>query len=93
MTREEFMNIVYLELHSDGDNNRANRIIDAADEFEEESIQATIDQVLEIIDKDKEGHAKYDKLLNPMWLRGCFDTLDYLRKMVLTLKGGEMGND
>ena len=35
MTREEFMEIVYDELHSDGDNNRANRIIDAADEYAE----------------------------------------------------------
>lgn len=36
MTREEFMDIVYSELHSDGDNYRANRIIDAADEYAEE---------------------------------------------------------
>lgn len=28
MDREDFMNIVYSELYSDGDNNRANRIID-----------------------------------------------------------------
>lgn len=33
MTREEFMDIVYSELYSDGDNYRANRIIDAADEY------------------------------------------------------------
>ena len=33
--REEFMSIVYDELHSDGDNNRANRIIDAADGYAE----------------------------------------------------------
>ena len=31
--REEFMNIVYNELNNDVDNNRANRIIDAADEY------------------------------------------------------------
>ena len=31
------MEIVYGELHSDGDNNRANRIIDAADEYAEGS--------------------------------------------------------
>ena len=37
MTREEFMDIVYFELHSDGDNYRANRIIDAADEYAEDS--------------------------------------------------------
>ena len=36
MTREEFMNIVYSELYSDDDNYRANRIIDAADEYAEE---------------------------------------------------------
>lgn len=36
MTREELMDIVYSELHSDDDNYRANRIIDAADEYVEE---------------------------------------------------------
>lgn len=53
MTREEFMDIVYSELHSDGDNYRANRIIDAADEYAEEqepckdvvSRQAVIDAI------------------------------------------------
>lgn len=35
MTRDEFMEMVYNELHSDGDNYRANRIIDAADEYAE----------------------------------------------------------
>ena len=35
MDRQDFMDIVYSELHSDGDNNRANRIIDAADEYAE----------------------------------------------------------
>ena len=35
MDRDEFMNFVYDELQSDGDNNRANRIIDAADEYAE----------------------------------------------------------
>lgn len=39
MTREEFMDIVYSELHSDGDNYRANRIIDAADEYAEAQIR------------------------------------------------------
>lgn len=33
--RQDFMDIVYSELHSDGDNNRANRIIEAADEYAE----------------------------------------------------------
>ena len=36
--RDAFMNLVYDELHSDGDNNRANRIIDAADEYVEYSL-------------------------------------------------------
>lgn len=36
MTREEFMDIVYSELHSDDDNYKSNRIIDAADEYAEE---------------------------------------------------------
>ena len=35
MDRDEFMDIVYSELESDSDNNRANRIIDAADEYVE----------------------------------------------------------
>ena len=35
-SRQEFMNLVYDELHGDGDNNRANRIIDAADSYAEE---------------------------------------------------------
>ena len=37
MTREEFMDIVYYELDSDDDNYRANRIIDAADEYAKDS--------------------------------------------------------
>ena len=50
MTREEFMDLVYDELHSDGDNYRANRIIDAADEYAEPcedaiSRQAAIDEI------------------------------------------------
>lgn len=36
MTRDEFMDVVYEELYSDGDNNRANRIIDAADDYVDE---------------------------------------------------------
>lgn len=36
MTRDEFMDLVYDELYDDGDNNRANRIIDAADSYAEE---------------------------------------------------------
>ena len=39
MTRDEFMDVVYGELHSDGDNNRANRIIDAADDYVDEYAQ------------------------------------------------------
>ena len=39
MTRGEFMDIVYSELYSDGDNYRANRIIDAADEYVETELQ------------------------------------------------------
>ena len=35
MDRDEFMSLVYDELHSDGDNCRANRIIDAGDEYAE----------------------------------------------------------
>jgi len=35
MDRIEFMSLVYDELQSDADNNRANRIIDAADDYAE----------------------------------------------------------
>lgn len=35
MTRDEFMEFVYNELANDPDNIRANRIIDAADEYAE----------------------------------------------------------
>ena len=34
--RDKFMNIVYAELSDDSDNCRANRIIDAADEYAKE---------------------------------------------------------
>ena len=42
--RQAFMNLVYDELYSDGDNNRANRIIDAADEYVEYVLSAQLDQ-------------------------------------------------
>lgn len=45
MNREEFMDIVYDELYSDGDNNRANRIIDAADEYAEEYAESAYTEV------------------------------------------------
>lgn len=45
MTREEFIDIVYSELHSDGDNCRANRIITAADEYEESEREAVLDKI------------------------------------------------
>lgn len=38
MDRTEFMSLVYDELQSDCDNNRANRIIDAADEYAESTM-------------------------------------------------------
>ena len=37
--REEFMTVVYSELSDDSDNCRANRIIDAADEYVEKVMQ------------------------------------------------------
>lgn len=85
MTREEFMDIVYLELHSDGDNNRANRIIDAADEFEEESIRATIDHVLEIIDGYKSKATEPTKLSASTYNI----LLDRMKIEVFALKGGD----
>lgn len=39
MTRDEFMNYVYDELHDDGNNFRANCIIDAAEEYAESQSQ------------------------------------------------------
>jgi hypothetical protein len=42
MDRQEFMDIVYSELESDPDNIRANRIIEAADEYAE-SVQLGVD--------------------------------------------------
>ena len=50
MTREEFMNIVYNELHSDGDNYRANRIIDAADEYAETEQEVKNDKEINLQD-------------------------------------------
>ena len=65
MTRDEFMNIVYSELHSDGDNYRANRIIDAADEYAEEEV-TTVDDVLdkiksEMLDEAEYAYADFDR--------------------------------
>jgi len=50
MIREEFMDIVYSELYSDGDNYRANRIIDAADEYEETERKSVLDKIRAEID-------------------------------------------
>ncbi len=44
MKREEFMDLVYDELNDDPDNNRANRIILAADQYAEES-EPSLEQV------------------------------------------------
>ncbi len=46
MNREDFMDIVYSELESDHDNNRANRIIEAADEYAERRVDDAL-QVME----------------------------------------------
>lgn len=54
MTREEFMEMVYDELHSDGDNYRANRIIDAADEYAETEKESDWIPVSERLPKDFE---------------------------------------
>lgn len=52
--REEFMNIVYNELNSDPDNNRANRIIDAADEYVDATMESLIKRLMN----------KYDDILS-----------------------------
>lgn len=46
INREEFMNIVYSELNSDSDNNRANRIIDAADEYVDATMESLIRRLM-----------------------------------------------
>ena len=61
MSRKEFMDLVYSELHDDGDNYRANRIIDAADEYVDskvEEIRNVILQRNEYLMKDKEYRRK-----------------------------------
>ncbi len=57
MTREEFMDIVYSELHSDGDNYRANRIIDAADEYAEEQTEKTAEAKPMQVELEADGYA------------------------------------
>lgn len=42
--REKFMTVVYNELRDDSDNCRANRIIDAADEYVEEVMRLERDE-------------------------------------------------
>lgn len=46
INREEFMNIVYSELNSDPDNNRANTIIDAADEYVDNTMESLIRRLM-----------------------------------------------
>ena len=46
INREAFMTIVYSELDSDPDNNRANRIIDAADEYVDDTIESLIKRLI-----------------------------------------------
>ena len=61
MSREEFMDLVYSELDDDEDNYRANRIIDAADDYvgtKVEEIRNIIFQRNEDLMKDKEYRRK-----------------------------------
>jgi len=53
-SREVFMAIVYDELYSDGDNYRANRIIDAADEYVKDTMWSFIKRLM----------GKYDEVLS-----------------------------
>ena len=50
-TREDFLDVVYTELVDDLDNNRANRIIEAADEYVESYVPDT--NVGDIINRQK----------------------------------------
>lgn len=54
MDRNEFMCLVYDELYSDGDNYRANRIIDAADEYIDDTMWSFIKRLM----------GKYDEVLS-----------------------------
>ena len=91
MTIYKFMDVVYSELQSDCDNYRANRIIDAADAFAEESILSTINRVLEIIDndiKDIEAWEEGNEIALPQ-KNGMLAQARAFREEVLALKEGE----
>lgn len=76
MTREKFMDIVYSELHSDGDNYRANRIIDAADEYAEEQTRLIpVSERLPEQDRKDEAGNDVAYLIQTEW--GTFFTATY----------------
>jgi len=64
--RTEFMNLVYDELHSDGDNNRANRIINAADEYVEYSLAKQSEQP-----KKRTEEHKWETCFDCLLSHGC----------------------
>jgi len=65
--REAFMAIVYDELNSDPDNNRANRIIDAADEYVDNTIWSFVKRLM----------GKYDEVLS---IGDIIEELDAMKK-------------
>lgn len=87
MTRDEFMDLVYSELYSDGDNNRANRIIDAADSYAEDCEQYWIPCNERLPSKngkyivtekryaadDKNHDGKYDVIVEEVYWYGKWD--------------------
>ena len=67
MDRTDFMNHVYWLLSEDPDNNRANSIIDAADEYAESMAPKWIpvsERLPEISEKDVYGNVSFSK---PVW--------------------------
>ena len=75
MTREEFMDLVYSELHDDGDNYRANRIIDAADEYVDSKVKEKVDEIRNIILQRNEQLMKHEEYRRK---RGDIDLLGVL---------------
>ena len=47
MSREEFIDLVFLELYDDGDYYKANRIIDAADKYADSKVEEIRNVILQ----------------------------------------------
>lgn len=73
MDREEFMDIVYSELELDPDNNRANRIIEAADEYAERRV----DDALQVMEELQSVQPEIIRCKNCKhhWTHKCMDSM------------------